>query len=86
VTIHRAHRVRAISGLSLWADGGPAVTVAGNVYAAAGTLRNNGNGPLTINGSLVVGGVDLRGVPATVNVTQSNVFADLAATIVHLTW
>jgi Flp pilus assembly protein TadG len=65
--------------------GGPAVIVNGNVYAAAGTLRNNGNGPLTVNGSLVIGDVDLRGVPATVNVTQSNVFADLPTTIVHLT-
>jgi hypothetical protein len=65
--------------------GGPDIIIDGGVYAAAATLRNNGTGPLTINGSMVVGGIDLRGVPATVNITQTNVFADLPPMLIHLT-
>jgi Flp pilus assembly protein TadG len=65
--------------------GGPSVTIDGGVYAAAATLRNNGTGPLTVNGSMVVGGVDLRGVPATVTITQTNAFADLPPMLIHLT-
>jgi hypothetical protein len=65
--------------------GGPDITIDGGVYAAAATLVNNGTGPLTINGSMVVGGIDLRGVPATVNITQTNAFADLPPMLIHLT-
>jgi len=65
--------------------GGPGITVDGGVYAAAATLRNNGTGPLTVNGTMVVGAVDLRGVPATVNIDEENAFADLPPFLVHLT-
>jgi Flp pilus assembly protein TadG len=65
--------------------GGPNVTIDGGVYAAAATLVNNGTGPLTVAGSMVVGGVDLRGVPATVTITQTNAFADLPPMLIHLT-
>jgi Putative Flp pilus-assembly TadE/G-like len=65
--------------------GGPNISIDGGVYAAAATLRNNGTGPLTVDGSMVVGGVDLRGVPATVTITQANAFADLPPMLIHLT-
>jgi Flp pilus assembly protein TadG len=64
--------------------GGPNITINGGVYAASATLRNNGTGPLLVNGTMVVGGVDLRGVPATVTITQSNAFADLPPMLIHL--
>lgn len=65
--------------------GGPDVVINGGVYAASATLRNNGTGPLTVNGTLVVGTVDLRGVPATVNINETSAFADLPGFLVHLT-
>ncbi len=65
--------------------GGPNITINGGVYAAAATLRNTGPGPLVVNGSVVVGAVDMRGVPATLTVTQGNAFADLPAMLIHLT-
>jgi Flp pilus assembly protein TadG len=65
--------------------GGPDITISGSVYAASATLVNNGNGLLTVGGTLVVGGVDLHGVPATINVNQSNAVADLPPALVHLT-
>jgi Flp pilus assembly protein TadG len=65
--------------------GGPNITINGGVYAAAATLRNTGPGPLIVNGSLVVGAVDMRGVPATVQVTQTNAFADIPPMLIHLT-
>ncbi len=65
--------------------GGPDITVNGGVYGASATLRNNGTGPLTVNGTMVVGAVDLRGVPATVNIEEENAFADLPPFLVHLT-
>jgi hypothetical protein len=65
--------------------GGPDITVDGGVYAASATLRNNGAGPLTVDGTMVVGSVDLRGVPATVNINEENAFADLPPFLVHLT-
>jgi hypothetical protein len=34
---------------------------------------------------MVVGAVDLRGVPATVNINEENAFADLPPFLVHLT-
>jgi hypothetical protein len=65
--------------------GGPDITISGSVYAASATLVNNGNGPLTVGGTLVVGRVDLHGVPSTINVNQSNTVADLPPALVHLT-
>jgi hypothetical protein len=34
---------------------------------------------------MVVGAIDLRGVPATVTINQSHAFADLPPMLVHLT-
>jgi Flp pilus assembly protein TadG len=65
--------------------GGPDITIDGGVYGASATLRNNGTGPLTVNGTMVVGAVDLRGVPATVNINEDNAFADLPPFLIHLT-
>jgi Flp pilus assembly protein TadG len=65
--------------------GGPNITINGGVYARAATLRNTGPGPLIVNGSVVVGAVDMRGVPATLQVNQSNAFADIPSMLVHLT-
>jgi Flp pilus assembly protein TadG len=65
--------------------GGPNITINGGVYARAATLRNTGPGPLIVNGSAVVGAVDMRGVPASFQVNQGNAFADIPAMLVHLT-
>lgn len=52
--------------------GGPDITINGGVYGASAAPRNNGTGSLTVNSTMVVGAVDLRGVPATVNINQDN--------------
>lgn len=65
--------------------GGPNITINGGVYARSATLRNAGQGPLVVNGSMVVGAVDMRGVPATLQVNQGNAFADIPPMLVHLT-
>jgi Flp pilus assembly protein TadG len=65
--------------------GGPNITINGGVYARSATLRNAGPGPLIVNGSMVVGAVDMGGVPATLQVNQGNAFADIPPMLVHLT-
>jgi len=65
--------------------GGPNITINGGVYARSATLKNAGMGPLIVNGSMVVGAVDLQGVPATLQVNQGNAFADIPPMLVHLT-
>jgi Flp pilus assembly protein TadG len=70
---------------SLGLVGGPAVVVNGGVYAASGTLTNNGTGPLTVNGTLVVKSVNLSGVPSQVNVNGATAIAPRAPMLVHLT-
>ncbi len=65
--------------------GAPGLDVDGSVYAASARLTNNGTGPLTINGTLVVGAVRLDGVPSRIIVTGPDVSAPTGDRRVHLT-
>jgi hypothetical protein len=65
--------------------GAPGLDIDGGVYAASARLTNNGTGPLTINGTLVVGSILLDGVPSRIVVTGADVTGPPGDTGVHLT-
>ena len=65
--------------------GGPGLRIDGGVYAAAAELTNSGTGPLTINGSLVIGAITLNGVPSQITVTGTGAAAPVAGAGVRLT-
>jgi len=65
--------------------GAPGLTVDGGVYAASARLTNNGTGPLTVNGTLVVGSILLDGVPSRIVVTGPDVSTPAGDRRVHLT-
>jgi len=65
--------------------GGPNLVVNGGVYAASAALTNSGAGPLTVNGTVVVGSVTLNGVPSRITVNGAAATAPRGAMLVHLT-
>jgi Flp pilus assembly protein TadG len=78
-----AYDRRNTSALSL--VGGPNLVVNGGVYTASGALTNSGAGPVTVNGTLVVGSVALSGVPSTITVNGNAATAPRAPMLLHLT-
>jgi Flp pilus assembly protein TadG len=78
-----AYDRRNTSPLSL--VGGPNLVVNGGVYTASGALTNSGAGPVTVNGTLVVGSITFSGVPSTITVNGNAATAPRAPMLVHLT-